>query len=249
MDCSRVCHSPRTAVTSVTLLWTAQGCATRPARPLHPLQGCATRPARPLHPLHSWPHLMTPARPPLATSVTSITSATSVTSASPLPVTTVASVTCAPLAQHNLIYTLDHSPACGDLNVGFAYCQGCASKGRAQWVLDEGLRRVGYFCGGDPKEFQDGGRFWNASDASGASKGPHHWQVLHRTALALNWRASPQAESTRQRTAFLAFHQRAPMLPPKAQHRTAGRSGRRHATRSSIPTLLRARAVARRSTD
>ncbi|KAL3933954.1 MAG: hypothetical protein SGPRY_000049 [Prymnesium sp.] len=37
-----------------------------------------------------------------------------------------------PLDQHNLIYTLDHSPACGDLNVGFAYCQRCASRGRAQ---------------------------------------------------------------------------------------------------------------------
>jgi len=80
-----------------------------------------------------------------------------------------------PLAEHNLIYTLDHSPACGDLNVGFAYCQGCAAGGRAQWVLDEGLRREGYFCGGDLSEFGNGGRFWNASDATGASSGPHKW--------------------------------------------------------------------------
>ncbi len=29
----------------------------------------------------------------------------------------------APLSAHNLIYTLDHGPKCGDLNVGFAYCQ------------------------------------------------------------------------------------------------------------------------------
>lgn len=32
----------------------------------------------------------------------------------------------APLGGHNLIYTLDHAPTCGDLNVGFAYCQNCA---------------------------------------------------------------------------------------------------------------------------
>ena len=48
----------------------------------------------------------------------------------------------APLRQHNLVYSLDHGPTCGDLNVGFAYCQGCAPKGRAQWVIDEGLRRA-----------------------------------------------------------------------------------------------------------
>ncbi|KAL1528693.1 hypothetical protein AB1Y20_010029 [Prymnesium parvum] len=91
----------------------------------------------------------------------------------------------APLDQHNLIYTLDHSPACGDLNVGFAYCQRCAPRGRSQdrarltprrWVIDEGLRREGYFCGGSADEFGDGGRFWNASDRAGASTGPHRWQ-------------------------------------------------------------------------
>jgi hypothetical protein len=82
----------------------------------------------------------------------------------------------APLAAHNLIYTLDHGPTCGDLNVGFAYCQRCAPRGRAQWVIDEGLRREGYFCGGDPSEFGNGGRFWNASDSARATSGPHHWQ-------------------------------------------------------------------------
>jgi len=81
-----------------------------------------------------------------------------------------------PLDGHNLIYTLDHSPKCGDLNVGFAYCQGCAPRGRAQWVIDEGLRREGYFCGGASSEFGDGGRFWNISDAMGATRGPHRWQ-------------------------------------------------------------------------
>ena len=34
-----------------------------------------------------------------------------------------------PLAEHNLVYTLDHGPKCGDINVGFAYCQGCAPRG------------------------------------------------------------------------------------------------------------------------
>eukprot|EP00965_Chrysotila_dentata_P197845 6178434-Pleurochrysis_carterae.AAC.1 len=57
-----------------------------------------------------------------------------------------------PLAQHNLIYTLDHTPDCGDLNVGFAYCQNCAPNGRAQWALDEGLRREGYYCGGQASQ-------------------------------------------------------------------------------------------------
>lgn len=81
----------------------------------------------------------------------------------------------APLRQHNLIYSLDHGPTCGDLNVGFAYCQGCAAGGHAQWAIDEGLRRENYFCSGDPAEFGDQGRFWKESDASGATKGPHHW--------------------------------------------------------------------------
>ena len=81
----------------------------------------------------------------------------------------------APLRQHNLVYSLDHGPTCGDLNVGFAYCQGCAAGGRAQWAIDEGLRRENYFCSGDPAEFGDGGRFWRESDARGATKGPHHW--------------------------------------------------------------------------
>ena len=89
-----------------------------------------------------------------------------------------------PLREHNLIYTLDHSPKCGDINVGMAYCQGCAPRGRSQWVIDEGLRREGYFCGahsstggtGDPrKEFGTGGAFWRASDAANASSGPHQW--------------------------------------------------------------------------
>ena len=88
-----------------------------------------------------------------------------------------------PLREHNLIYTLDHGPKCGDLNVGMAYCQGCAPRGRSQWVIDEGLRREGYFCGagdggvaGDPrKEFGDGGAFWRASDGANVSAGPHHW--------------------------------------------------------------------------
>ena len=80
-----------------------------------------------------------------------------------------------PLQAHNLIYTLDHAPTCGDLNVGFAYCQGCAPKGPAQWAIDEGLRRENYFCGGADAEFGDGGAFWRASDAAGASKGPHRW--------------------------------------------------------------------------
>ena len=85
-----------------------------------------------------------------------------------------------PLDGHNLVYTLDHGPKCGDLNVGFAYCQNCSPRGRAQWVIDEGLRREGYFCGGGPsgdprKEFEGGGPFWNASDAANVSSGPHAW--------------------------------------------------------------------------
>ena len=43
-------------------------------------------------------------------------------------------------------------------------------------VIDEGLRREGYFCAGAESEFGDRGRFWNASDAVGASRGPHRWQ-------------------------------------------------------------------------
>jgi hypothetical protein len=50
------------------------------------------------------------------------------------------------------------SASCGNLNVGFAYCQDCAPKGRAQWALDEGLRREGYFCGGQRSEFGEGAR-------------------------------------------------------------------------------------------
>jgi len=81
-----------------------------------------------------------------------------------------------PLQDHNLIYTLDHAPTCGDLNVGFAYCQNCAAGGRAQWALDEGLRREGYYCGGNASEFTgEGARFWAASDAAKASTGPHRW--------------------------------------------------------------------------
>ena len=30
-----------------------------------------------------------------------------------------------PLAAHNLVYTLDHGPKCGDLNVGFACAPRC----------------------------------------------------------------------------------------------------------------------------
>ena len=85
-----------------------------------------------------------------------------------------------PLMEHNLIYTLDHGPKCGDLNVGFAYCQGCSPRGRAQWVIDEGLRREGYFCGGttgtNPREvFENDGDFWRESDKVNASSGPHAW--------------------------------------------------------------------------
>ena len=85
-----------------------------------------------------------------------------------------------PLAAHNLIYTLDHGPKCGDLNVGFAYCQGCRPKGRAQWVIDEGLYREGYFCGGttgsNPREeFEGDGDLLAESDAAARPSGPHAW--------------------------------------------------------------------------
>jgi len=81
----------------------------------------------------------------------------------------------APLAAHNLIYSLDHGPTCGDLNVGFAYCQRCSAGGHAQWAIDEGLRRENHFCGGQEEEFGNHGRFWKKSDESGASSGPHNW--------------------------------------------------------------------------
>jgi len=81
-----------------------------------------------------------------------------------------------PLREHNLIYTLDHQHTCGDLNVGFAYCQNCASGGRAQWAIDEGLRREGYFCAGEPGEFDGANaRFWARSDGAGVTAGPHRW--------------------------------------------------------------------------
>lgn len=53
-----------------------------------------------------------------------------------------------PLAGHNLIYTLDHAPTCGDLNVGFAYCQNCRPKGRAQVRAGLFVLRFGCVCGG-----------------------------------------------------------------------------------------------------
>ena len=60
--------------------------------------------------------------------------------------------------EHNLIYTLDHSPKCGDINDEWRTVR-AARRGRSQWVIDEGLRREGYFCGahsstgstGDPR--------------------------------------------------------------------------------------------------
>ena len=55
-----------------------------------------------------------------------------------------------PLAAHNLVYTLDHGPKCGDLNVGFAYCQNCAPRGRARernGARGESTRSRSEICG------------------------------------------------------------------------------------------------------
>ena len=41
-------------------------------------------------------------------------------------------------------------------------------------MLDEGLRREGYFCGGRDFDGREA-PFWNASDAARASAPPHRW--------------------------------------------------------------------------
>jgi len=83
-------------------------------------------------------------------------------------------LTTPPLSRHNLIYTLDHTPSCDNVNIGFIYCQRCAPNGRAQWVFDETLRRERAMCHPQAKLlFGDNGSFWHGSDRAGITAGPH----------------------------------------------------------------------------
>ncbi|KAL1514601.1 hypothetical protein AB1Y20_003695 [Prymnesium parvum] len=79
-----------------------------------------------------------------------------------------------PLARHNLIFSLDHSASCDNINIGFIYCQGCAANGRAKWVFDETIRRERAMC--HPHAallFGDNGSFWRETDAARITSAPH----------------------------------------------------------------------------
>lgn len=138
-----------------------------------------------------------------------------------------------PLARHQLLYSLDHRNFCDEVNIGFMYCQGCARRGRAQWVVNETLRRERSFCSPDANAvYGDGGTFFAATDAAGVCISPPH---RHRP-------REEEASRARLLTPGGASLHRS---PPR---RTGPGCGRRRRTRRSCRTSSRRPAAARTCT-
>ncbi len=77
-------------------------------------------------------------------------------------------------AAHNLVYSLDHRLRVDEVNIGFMYGRNCTPRGRAEWVLQETLRREAAHCAPTATEyFGDSGPFWRESDAAAESAPPH----------------------------------------------------------------------------